>query len=55
MRVGLKELLYVLKVLTSVYPILSQQGGQAWHRLSGEVPNSMQHISGMDPVVVCGE
>lgn len=42
----------ILKVFTSVYPILGQQGGQARHRLSGEIPHSMQHISGMDPVVI---
>lgn len=52
MRVGLKQLLYVSNVLTSVYPVLSQQGWQAWHRLSGEVPHCVQHISGVDPVVV---
>lgn len=40
------------EVLTGVYTILSQQRGQTWHGLSGEVPNSMEHISGMDPVVI---
>lgn len=37
---------------TSVYSVLSQQGGQSWHRLSGEVPDSMQHVCGMDSVVI---
>lgn len=55
MWVDLKEVLFVLKVLTNVYPILSQQGGQAWHRLRGEVPNRMKYVSGMDPVVIWGE
>lgn len=37
---------------TCVYSILCHQGGQTGHRLSGEVPHCMQHISGMNPVVI---
>ncbi len=56
-RIRVKEnfIFYLFKVLTCVYPILSQQGGQTRHRLSGEVPHSMQHVSGMDPVVIWGQ
>lgn len=38
--------------LTCAYPILCHHGGQTRHGLSGEVPHCMQHISGMDPVVI---
>lgn len=38
--------------LTCVYPIRCHYGGKTRHRLSGEVPHCMQHISGMNPVVV---
>lgn len=35
--------------------VLGQQGGQAGHRLRGEVPHRVQHVSGVDPIVVCGD
>lgn len=38
--------------LTGVYSVLSRQRGQTWHGLSGEVPNSVEDVSGMDPVVI---
>lgn len=50
--VGLSE---ALTTLTSVHPILSQQGGQTGHRLRGEVPHSVQHICCMNPVVIWEE
>lgn len=49
------QLLNVSYVLTRVYPILCPQGGQAWHGLCGEVPHCMQHICGVDAVVICRE
>lgn len=42
-------------LLTGVYAILSRERGQSRHGLSGEVPNRMQHVSGMDPVVIYHE
>lgn len=40
-------------VLTRVGAVVCEEVGQAWHGLGGEVPHGMEHISGMDPVVVC--